>query len=70
MVKRSVRGATETHVRRLSCDDGQRATYDVTSHGDGSASVRMQTRTMLGEGAPGRHDGATLEFDSLEQALV
>jgi hypothetical protein len=45
-------------------------TYDVTSHGDGSASVHMQTTTMLGEGAPGRHDGATLEFDSLEQALV
>jgi hypothetical protein len=30
----------------------------------------MQTTTMLGEGARGRHDGATLEFDSLEQALV
>ncbi len=45
-------------------------TYDVTSHGDGSASVRMQTATELGGGAPARRDGATLEFDSPEQALV
>jgi hypothetical protein len=45
-------------------------TYNVTSHGDGSASVHMQTRTMFAEGVPGRHDRATLEFDSLEQALV
>jgi hypothetical protein len=46
-------------------------TYDVTSHGDGSASVRLQTATELAEGgAPGRRDGASLEFDSLEQALV
>jgi hypothetical protein len=45
-------------------------TYDVTTHGDGSASVRMQTATELGGGAPGRRDGATLEFDSPEQALV
>jgi hypothetical protein len=30
----------------------------------------MQTATELAEGAPGRRDGATLEFDSLEQALV
>ena len=45
-------------------------TYDVTSHGDGSASVRTQTRAVLGEGAPGRRDGATLEFASIEQALV
>ncbi len=45
-------------------------TYEVTSHGDGSASVHMETRTVFAEGVPGRHDGATLEFDSLEQALV
>jgi hypothetical protein len=45
-------------------------TCDVTSHGDGSASVHIKTRTVLGDGAPGRRDGATLEFDSLEQALV
>jgi hypothetical protein len=45
-------------------------TYDVTSHGDGSASVQIQTATALGEGAPARRDGATLDFDSLEQALV
>jgi hypothetical protein len=30
----------------------------------------MQTATELAGGAPGRRDGATLEFDSLEQALV
>ena len=46
-------------------------TYDVTSHGDGSASVRMQTATELaGGGASVRRDGTTLEIDSLEQALV
>lgn len=45
-------------------------TYDVTSHGDGSATVRMQTATELAGGAPGRRDGATLEFDSPEQALA
>jgi hypothetical protein len=45
-------------------------TYDVTSHGDGSASVHMQTTTVLPDGAPARREGATLEFDSLDQALV
>ena len=46
-------------------------TYDVTSHGDGSASVRLQTAaTELAGGAPSRRDGATLKFDSVEQALV
>jgi hypothetical protein len=45
-------------------------TYDVTSHGDGSASVHMQTATKLAEGEPTRRDEASLEFDSLGQALV
>jgi hypothetical protein len=45
-------------------------TYDVTSHGDGSASVRMQTATELAGAAPGRREEISLEFDSLEQALV
>ncbi len=44
--------------------------YDVTSHGDGSASVRMQTTTVLAEGAPNRRDEASLEFDSVERALA
>ena len=45
-------------------------TFEVTSHGDGSASVRMQTATELAQGAPGPRDEASLEFDSLEQALA
>jgi hypothetical protein len=45
-------------------------TYDVTSHGDGSASVRMQAAAELAEGAAGRRDEASLEFDSIEQALT
>jgi hypothetical protein len=45
-------------------------TYNVTSHGDGSASVHMQTATDLAEREPGRRDEASLKFDSLQQALV
>lgn len=43
--------------------------YDVTSRGDGSAGVRIQTAEILDEGEAIRREEVSLEFDSLEQAL-
>jgi hypothetical protein len=44
--------------------------YDVRNRSDGSASVRIQTAAALAEESVVRRDEATLEFDSLEAALV
>jgi hypothetical protein len=44
-------------------------TYDVTTHGDGSASVRIRTANTLGEGEPIRREEQTLEFETVEEAL-
>jgi hypothetical protein len=44
-------------------------TYDVTTRGDGSASVRIQTATTLDDGDPIRRQEQTLEFDTVEEAL-
>lgn len=44
--------------------------YDVRNRSDGSASVRIQTTAALAEESVVRRDEATLEFDSLEAALV
>ena len=43
--------------------------YDVTTRGDGSASVRIQTATMLDEGDAIRREEETLEFDTVDEAL-
>lgn len=43
--------------------------YDVTTRGDGSASVRIQTATTLDDGAAIRREEQTLEFDTVEEAL-
>ena len=44
--------------------------YDVRNRSDGSVSVRIQTTAALAEESVARRDEATLEFDSLEAALV
>ena len=44
-------------------------TYDVTTHGDGSASVRIQTASTLGEGDEIRREEQTFEFETVEEAL-
>ena len=44
--------------------------YDVRNRSDGSVSVRIQTTAALAEESVVRRDQATLEFDSLEAALV
>ena len=43
--------------------------YDVTTRGDGSASVRVRTATTLDDGDAIRREEQTLEFDSVEEAL-
>ena len=43
--------------------------YDVTTHGDGSASVRIRTATSPAEGDPIRREEETVEFDTVEEAL-
>ena len=43
--------------------------YDVTTRGDGSASVRVQTATTLDDGDAIRREEQTLEFDTVEEAL-
>ena len=44
--------------------------YDVRNRSDGSASVRIRTTAALAEESVVRLDETTLEFDSLEAALV
>ena len=44
-------------------------TYDVTTRGDGSASVRVRTASTLGGDDPIRRVEQTLEFETLEEAL-
>lgn len=44
-------------------------TYDVTTHADGSASVRIRTANTLGEGDPIRREEQTLEFSTVDEAL-
>ncbi len=44
-------------------------TYDVTTHADGSASVRIRTANTLGEGDPIRREEKTLEFSTVDEAL-
>jgi hypothetical protein len=43
--------------------------YDVTTHGDGSASVRIQTATTLDDGDAVQREEQTLEFHTVEEAL-
>lgn len=43
--------------------------YDVTTHGDGSATVRVQTADTLDPGDRSEHAEWTVEFDTVEQAL-
>ncbi len=43
--------------------------YDVTTHGDGSATVRIETADRLNPGDPSEHAEWTMEFDTVEQAL-
>lgn len=43
--------------------------YDVTTHGDGSASVRVETADRLNPGDQIQRAELTLKFDTVEQAL-
>jgi hypothetical protein len=43
--------------------------YDVTTHGDGSASVRIRTSDALTPQDAPRRAELTLEFETVEQAL-
>ena len=43
--------------------------YDVTTHGDGSATVRVETVDRLDAADQSQHAAATFEFETLEQAL-
>lgn len=43
--------------------------YYVTTHGDGSATVRVETADRLNPGDPSERAEFTLEFDTVEQAL-
>ncbi|HEX2112368.1 MAG TPA: hypothetical protein VHF67_12540 [Gaiellaceae bacterium] len=44
-------------------------TYDVTTRGDGSASVRIRTASTLGGDDAVRREEQTLEFETVEEAL-
>ncbi len=43
--------------------------YDVTTRGDGSATVRIQTATTLDDGDAIRREEQTFEFATVEEAL-